>query len=228
MTINLCLELINLGLISTLISFDGKYYNYHGREREEQGLAIGGYESEFLSNLVASYLFEKATANFQPTIYHGIYRDDGLVVFKGKNKASEIRDWIEDFQKTVNKAAVNQHLQFTAEIWTTEENSPTPAKEEIFQIVTNNKFPLLDMKMIWSPEGDLKLGVFRKNGQQLKYVGKESTHTPGTLRAIPLGVLNRLTKLTSRKPSIHSEGVEKSPPTTQTLSARRASYLLIS
>ena len=57
MTINLCLELINLGLISTLISFDGKYYNYHGREREEQGLAIGGYESEFLSNLVASYLF---------------------------------------------------------------------------------------------------------------------------------------------------------------------------
>ena len=56
-TINLCLELIHLVMIFTLISFDGKYYEYHGGEREEQGLAIGGYKSAFLSDLVASYLF---------------------------------------------------------------------------------------------------------------------------------------------------------------------------
>ena len=68
------------------------------------------------------------------------------------------------------------------------------------------------MKTSWSPEGDLQFGVFRKKGQQLKYVGKESTHSPGTLRAIPSGVLNRLAKLTSIKPSIHSEGVEKIYP----------------
>ena len=68
--------------------------------------------------MVESYLFEKAKANFRPKIYHGIYRYDGLVVFKGKKKASDVRDWIEEFQKTVNKAAGNQHLQFTAEIWT--------------------------------------------------------------------------------------------------------------
>ena len=67
----------------------------------------------FLADLVASYLFEKAKANFCPTIYHGIYRDDGLVVFKGKTKTSKIRDWLEEFQQTVNKAAGNQHLQFT-------------------------------------------------------------------------------------------------------------------
>ena len=134
------------------------------------------------------------------------------MVFKGKKSAREIKDWLEEFQKKVNKAAGNQHLKFTAEIWTTEENSPTPAKEEIFQIVTNDEFPFLDMKMSWSPEGDLKFGVFRENGQQLKYVGKESTHTPGTLSTIPSGVLNRLSKLTSRKLSIHSEGVEKIYP----------------
>ena len=46
----------------------------------------------------------------------------------------------------------------------------------------------------------------------MKYVGKEITHTPGTLRAIPSGVLNRLAKLTSRKPSIYSEGVDKIYP----------------
>ena len=61
----------------------------------------------FLADLVASYLFEKSKANFRPTIYHGIYRDDGLLVFKGKRKASKIRDWLEEFQKKVNKAAGN-------------------------------------------------------------------------------------------------------------------------
>ena len=134
------------------------------------------------------------------------------MVFKGKKKAREIRDWIEEFHKTVNKAVGNQHLKFTAEIWTTEENSPTPAKEETVQIVTNDKFPSIDMKMSWSPEGNLKFGVFSKKGQKLKYVGKDSTHKPGTLRAIPLGVMNLLVKLTSIKPSIHSEAVEKIYP----------------
>ena len=134
------------------------------------------------------------------------------MIFKGKKKASEIRDWLEDFQQTMNKAAGNQHLQFTAEIWTKEDNSPTPEKEKIFQIVTNGKLPLLDMKTNWSPEGDLQFGVFRKKGQKLKYVGKESTHTPGTLRATPSGVLNRLAKITSRKPSNNSEAVGKIYP----------------
>ena len=61
------------------------------REKKKR-LAIGRYKSAFLADLVASYLFEKAKANFRPTIYHGIYRDDCLLVFKGKRKASEIRD----------------------------------------------------------------------------------------------------------------------------------------
>ena len=68
------------------------------------------------------------------------------------------------------------------------------------------------MKMMWTPEGELSFSVFKKVGQQLKYAGKESTHIPGTLRAIPSGVLNRLAKLTSRKPSLHSERVDKVYP----------------
>ena len=66
--INLCLEIIHFGISSTLISFDGGYYEYDGGEREEQGLAVGGYKSEFLADLVFSYLFEKSKANFRPTI----------------------------------------------------------------------------------------------------------------------------------------------------------------
>ena len=44
-TIKLCLKLIRFRISSTLISFDGKYYEYHGGEREKQGLSIGGYKS---------------------------------------------------------------------------------------------------------------------------------------------------------------------------------------
>ena len=112
----------------------------------------------------------------------------------------------------MNRASGNQHLQFTAEIWTPELNPPLPAKEEIVQIVTNEKISFLDIKISWSPEGDLQFGVFSKKGQQLKYIGNESNHTPGTLRTIPAGFLNRLAKLSSRKPSIYSEGVDKVYP----------------
>ena len=70
--------------------------------------------------------------------------------------------------------------------------------------MTKDEFPFMDMTMSWSPERDLQFGVFRKKGQKFKYVVKDSTHTPGTIRAIPSGVFNRLAKLTSRKPYIRA------------------------
>ena len=92
---------------------------------------------------------------------------------------------MEEFQKMVDKAAGNQHLQFTTEIWINKDNYPTHEKKDRVQIVKNDEFLYLDMKMSWSPEGDLQFEVFKKKGQQLKYVVQESNHTPGTLRAIP-------------------------------------------
>ena len=67
--------------------------------------------------------------------------------------------------------------------------------------------------MNWYPEGDLQFEAFREKVQKLKYFGKENTHIPGTLRAIPSGVLNSLAKLTLRNPSIHAEAVDKIYPT---------------
>ena len=62
------------------------------------------------------------------------------------------------------------------------------------------------------PQGGLKFGVFRIKGHKFKYVGKGSTHAPGTLRAIPSGVLNRLAKNSLRKPNFHSERVDNVYP----------------
>ena len=132
--INLCLDLIHFVMSSILIYFDGKYYEYHGGEKEEQGLVISGYESALLTDLVASYLFEKAKADFHLTIYHGIYRDDSLVVFKGQKSVKEIKDWLDKFQQTVAKAEGNQDLQFTAEIWKPDENPPLKRKRTGFKL----------------------------------------------------------------------------------------------
>ena len=60
-----------------------EYCEYYGGKKKEQRLEKGGYELEFLANLVASYLFEKSKALVNLTTYHGIYSYDGLVVFKG-------------------------------------------------------------------------------------------------------------------------------------------------
>ena len=51
----------------------------------------------FLTNLIAYYLFEKSKTLINLATYHGIYRNDGMVVFKGKNIVQEIKDGLVEF-----------------------------------------------------------------------------------------------------------------------------------
>lgn len=71
---------------NTIVSFRDKYYEngVHGDPVERRSLPIGGYESGWLADLIASFIFEKAKQQFEDTHFFGIYRDDGLVVFKGR------------------------------------------------------------------------------------------------------------------------------------------------
>ena len=117
---------------------------------------------ESLASLVVAYLFEKANTLLKRTTYHGIYRDESLVVLKGKKSIKEIKHWLVEFQKISDKELGNQHLQFTAEIWTNDKNLNPYAKNDKVQVVTNYTLHLLDMKMSCPPEGDLQFGVFKK------------------------------------------------------------------
>ena len=180
---------------STLISFDGDYYKYHGGREGKKGLAIGGYKSSFLSDLVAYYLFSKANNNFLRKMWHDIYEDDGLVLFKGKKSVYKIRYWLEYFQNMVNKSADNQRVQFTTKIWTSDKSLLPFEKKEKFQISAADELPLLDMNMIWSPEGGMRFLIFRKRRQQLKLVGNKITNTPVILHTIQPWFLNHLAKL---------------------------------
>ena len=69
---------------STILTFEDKYYEYGEKGIETKGLVILGYESAFLVDLVASYLLEKCNNQFKEVLWRGIYRDYGLLVFKGK------------------------------------------------------------------------------------------------------------------------------------------------
>eukprot|EP00957_Ditylum_brightwellii_P026628 2013265-Ditylum_brightwellii.AAC.1 len=77
--------MIQFGMKNTLVSFRDKYFNYKGAAKgddltvEDSALAIGGFESAFLADLVASYLFEMTGKKFIEARYKSIYRDDGLM-----------------------------------------------------------------------------------------------------------------------------------------------------
>eukprot|EP00957_Ditylum_brightwellii_P025218 1908679-Ditylum_brightwellii.AAC.1 len=80
--IELGMDMTQLGMKNTLVSYRDKYFNYKGAAKgddltiEDVVLAIRGYESAFLVDLVASYLFEMTDKKFIEAQYKGIYRDD--------------------------------------------------------------------------------------------------------------------------------------------------------
>ena len=59
---------------STLLTFEDKYYEYGEKGIKTEGLAIGGYKSAFLTDLVAYYLLEKCNNQFKEILWKGIYR----------------------------------------------------------------------------------------------------------------------------------------------------------
>eukprot|EP00957_Ditylum_brightwellii_P005781 440664-Ditylum_brightwellii.AAC.1 len=94
---------------STLIQFKGRYFIYQGAAKgkeisdEDVALVIGAYESAFLADIVASYVFEEMEECFVKCIYRGIYRDDRLVAFAGRRNKREIQVWLRKYQSLVNE-----------------------------------------------------------------------------------------------------------------------------
>ena len=64
----------------------------------------------------ASYLLKKSKNFFNDTKFHGIYRDDGFVVFNGQKNFADFDLWLKEFQKGINKSAEGEFLQFTMDI----------------------------------------------------------------------------------------------------------------
>ena len=79
--------MIEFRMVSCLITFEGKYFEYRGKvDKNNKGLAIGVYESPFLANLVTSFFLEHTNHHFNNTKFFGIYRDNGITIFNDKKK----------------------------------------------------------------------------------------------------------------------------------------------
>ena len=193
-----CLNMIEFGMQSCLITFDSKYFEYRGDgDSTDKGLAIGGYESAFLADLVASFLLEKTNHHFENTKFHGIYRDDGLVIFNDNKRFDELANWLENFQTDINTLTGGTFLQFTMEVWKPNEVIIEEEKINKCTKIKTPTFPFLDMKIQWTIHGELSFRAYSKPGQLIQYVDNSSTHRRSCLRAIPQGVLKRLGRLTS-------------------------------
>eukprot|EP00957_Ditylum_brightwellii_P175887 13393211-Ditylum_brightwellii.AAC.1 len=76
------MDIVQFGMKSMLIQFRGRYYVYKGAAKGKElsndyvTLAIGAYESAFLFNIIASYVFEET----------------------GKRNEREIQEWLRKYQ----------------------------------------------------------------------------------------------------------------------------------
>jgi GIY-YIG catalytic domain len=149
--------------------------------------------------LVGAFILAKSKKHFKQVLYYGLYRDDGIGIFKGKWSYDEISKWRCDFQKTVNKLAGGEYLQFTCNMWLnkSEMSNPILETDNKVTIEKGESFPYLDMEMFWSTNKSLNFRVHLKPNQLLKYLNNGSAHTRACLRAIPTGVCGRLAKLTT-------------------------------
>lgn len=82
----------------------------------ENGLTIGGYESAWLADLVASYISENTEECFEDSLFNGIYRDDGINVINKILSKEDLIIWLENLQSKVNKLCETDSLQFIAEL----------------------------------------------------------------------------------------------------------------
>ena len=64
------------------------------------------------------------------------------------------------------------------------------------------------INMRCSSKGFLHFVLYFKSGQELNYIGKYISRTPGTLRIIPLVVIRCLANITSKTPESVSEQID--------------------
>ena len=178
-----CLQMIKFSIRNQLFGFLDKFYTYYGQTNngEEQTLTIGGYKSAWLADLVASFILDNCENYFNLCLYHGIYRYDGLVLFKGKWSDKELVSWLNNLQKKTNKTCETNKIIFTLNIWSPNFDNK-PANTSITNVILKIKcknFPYLDMIISWDNEtDDLQFKIHLKPNQCLKYfnVGNKHPH----------------------------------------------------
>ena len=134
---------------------------------------MGSYDGAELCELVGTFLLsEILKEDLCDKSNMGLYRDDGLLLFRGKSGPE-----IERTKKAIIKVFQKHELKITTE--------PTTKSVQYLDVEFN-----LD-------EGTHK--PFRKPNSVIQYVNKSSNHPPSVLKQIPNGIAHRLSTISSNQ-----------------------------
>jgi hypothetical protein len=90
-----------------------------------------------------AYIMDNSMDILDELVYDGIYRDNGITVFKGLKTTSKVASWLGTFQERVNNLTGSEFLEFTMEIWGSDKDNGR--KHKAVKATNKNYFPFLDM-----------------------------------------------------------------------------------
>eukprot|EP00957_Ditylum_brightwellii_P043038 3260541-Ditylum_brightwellii.AAC.1 len=70
---------------------------------DENGLAIGGYESAFCADVGTTYVYEMNENILNKLQFAGTYQDNGSIIFRECLSHRQAIHWLRHFQIQVNK-----------------------------------------------------------------------------------------------------------------------------
>jgi hypothetical protein len=167
------------------------------------------FESAFLVNLEASYIFDKLRHIWERHVkLLGTYRDNEIIVFNGQKSNKWLLNWLRIFQGEVDRLLGTSDIQFIMEIWQPGETSSSLQESEVTikgigtfhhaSINGNKSFPYLDITISWNDEGRPHFNVYKKPGELVKYLNHNSHHHHSHKTAVLSGVELRLALLTMK------------------------------
>eukprot|EP00957_Ditylum_brightwellii_P004353 330371-Ditylum_brightwellii.AAC.1 len=105
--------MIASGMKTTLVRFQNEYCSYKGiveegskmDNKDNNGLAIGAFESAFCADVGAIYIYEMCENIIKKLLYVGTYHDDGLAIFEGQQSVNQTILWFCNFELQVDGVA---------------------------------------------------------------------------------------------------------------------------
>jgi hypothetical protein len=202
------LDILKFSRGNTIVTFCDKYYEYGvDPDPDRRGLTIGDFESAFLANLEASYIFDKLDILMKRHMkFLGTYHEDKIIIFRGNRSDDWLHNWLKYFQKEVDRLLGTVDIQFTMEIWWP--GLTTKALEELettvpgiksfnrININGNTSFPYLDIQLSWTEAGKLRFNIYKKPGELIKHLNTDSHHHMDHKMAVLQGVELLLALLT--------------------------------
>ena len=154
----------------SFVFVNGKAFRKKGNENFD--VTMGAWDGAEIAELVGLYLLQQLSINVFEKGMFGLYRDDGLAVTRGPDKANEVH--IKQLLINVFRAA---NLKITIDI-----------------NLERTDFLDLDLNLQNETHGE-----WRKQGDKPQYINTRSNHPPNIIKQIPTMIAKRLSKLSSNE-----------------------------